>query len=92
MTQRALPLCLCSQPDACLAACVDSEILTLWMDHTETSTPARAQLDVMLAEHLADKFNAEPAGSGDDVRKNSKAMAKLIKQARSRLQLRNRRT
>ena len=40
------------------------------------------QLDVILAEHLAEKFNVEHGDGGDDVRKNPKAMAKLIRQAR----------
>ena len=43
---------------------------------------ATLQLDVILAEHLAEKFNAELGNGGDDVRKNPKAMAKLIRQAR----------
>ncbi len=38
---------------------------------------------MLLAEHLAEKFNAELGDGGDDVRKNPKAMAKLIRQARS---------
>ncbi len=37
---------------------------------------------MILAEHLAEKFNAELGDGGDDVRKNPKAMAKLIRQAR----------
>ena len=43
---------------------------------------ATMQLDVILAEHLAEKFNAELGAGSNDVRKNSKAMAKLIRQAR----------
>ena len=38
-----------------------------------------SQLDLLIAEHLALKFNAE-VGGGDDVRKHPKAMAKLKKQ------------